>query len=143
MQRLRLTIFLIAMSLPVFAQNLGVKVFNQTTKASLSGVNIKLEGSASYTFASDDNGLFLKELSPGRYSLKASRVGYENYTILLELKPGQFLDIQIPLVETINSLSEIEVISASRRNTSSLKLPFASSIISRPSQSENIPRSTP
>ena len=126
MQRLRLTIFLIAISLPVFAQNLGGKFFNQTTKASLSGVNIKLEGSASYTFASDDNGLFLKELSPGRYSLKASRVGYENYTILLELKPGQFLDIQIPLVETINSLSEIEVISASRRNTSSLKLPFAS-----------------
>jgi len=143
MQRLRLTIFLIAISLPVFAQNLGGKVFNETTKASLSGVNIKLEGSASYTFASDDNGLFIKELSPGRYSLKASRVGYENYTILLELKPGQFLDLQIPLVEAIKSLSEIEVISASRRNASSLKLPFASSSISRPSQSENIPRSTP
>ena len=71
-----LTIFLIAITLPVFAQNLGGKVFNQITKTSLSGVNIKLEGSASYNFASDDNGLFLKEFSPGRYSLKASRVGY-------------------------------------------------------------------
>ena len=143
MQKHFLTIFLIAITLPVFAQNLGGKVFNRDTKTSLSGVTIKLEGSGSYTFASDDNGQFLKELSPGRYSLKASRVGYENYTVVFDLKPDQFLDLQVPLIETINLLSEIEVVSASRRNTSSLKLPFASSILSRPSQSDNIPRSTP
>ena len=99
MQKHFLTIFLIAITLPVFAQNLGGKVFNQITKTSLSGVTIKLEGSGSYTFASDDNGQFLKELSPGRYSLKASRVGYETYTIFLEfLKKTYYLKVHLSLM---------------------------------------------
>lgn len=143
MKRHLLTIFLILIYLPLFAQNLGGKVFNGITKDRIAGVNIKLEGSVSYAFSSDDDGGFLKELSPGRYYLKASRVGYETYTVFLELQPGQLLDLEIPLLETAKSLPEFEVISASRRNTSSLKLPFASSILTKPSQSENIPRSTP
>jgi outer membrane receptor protein involved in Fe transport len=139
-----LTFFLITITFPLLAQNLGGKVFNGITKNRLAGVNIKLEGVISYTLSSDDRGEFiLKELLPGKYSLKASRVGYETYSVVFEFQAGQFLDIQIPLKETLRSLPEIEVISASRRNTSNLKLPFASSILSKPSQSENISRSTP
>ena len=139
-----LTFFLITITLPSLAQNLGGKVFNGITKNRLAGVNIKLDGPVSYTISSDDGGEFiLHELLPGKYSLKASRVGYETYTVVFEFQVGQFLDFQIPIKEDLRSLPEIEVISASRRNTSNLKLPFASSILSKPSQSENIPRSTP
>lgn len=139
-----LTFFLITITLPSLAQNLGGKVFNGITKNRLAGVNIKLDGPVSYTISSDDRGEFiLHELLPGKYSLKASRVGYETYTVVFEFQVGQFLDFQIPIKEDLRSLPEIEVISASRRNTSNLKLPFASSILSKPSQSENIPRSTP
>ena len=139
-----LTFFLITITLPSLAQNLGGKVFNGITKNRLAGVNIKLDGPVSYTISSDDRGEFiLHELLPGKYSLKASRVGYETYTVVFEFQVGQFLDFQIPIKEDLKSLPEIEVISASRRNTSNLKLPFASSILSKPSQSENIPRSTP
>ena len=139
-----LTFFLITITLPSLAQNLGGKVFNGITKNRLAGVNIKLDGPVSYTISSDDGGEFiLQELLPGKYSLKASRVGYETYTVVFEFQVGQFLDFQIPIKEDLRSLPEIEVISASRRNTSNLKLPFASSILSKPSQSENIPRSTP
>ena len=139
-----LTFFLITITLPSLAQNLGGKVFNGITKNRLAGVNIKLDGPVSYTISSDDGGEFiLHELLPGKYSLKASRVGYETYTVVFELQVGQLSDLQILLTEISKSLPEIEVISASRRNTSNLKLPFASSILSKPSQSENIPRSTP
>ena len=139
-----ITFFLITITLPSLAQNLGGKVFNGITKNRLAGVNIKLDGPVSYTISSDDGGEFiLQELLPGKYSLKASRVGYETYTVVFEFQVGQFLDFQIPIKEDLRSLPEIEVISASRRNTSNLKLPFASSILSKPSQSENIPRSTP
>lgn len=139
-----LTFFLITITLPSLAQHLGGKVFNEITKGRLAGVNIKLEGPAAYTLSSDDGGEFiLKELVPGKYSLQASRVGYETYTLVFEFQVGQFLDLQIPIKETLRSLPEIEVISASRRNTSNLKLPFASSVLNKPSQSENIPRSTP
>ena len=139
-----ITFFLITITLPSLAQNLGGKVFNGITKNRLAGVNIKLDGPVSYTISSDDRGEFiLHELLPGKYSLKASRVGYETYTVVFEFQVGQFLDFQIPIKEDLRSLPEIEVISASRRNTSNLKLPFASSILSKPSQSENIPRSTP
>jgi len=144
MKKYLLAFFLITITLPLLAQNLGGRVFNEITKNRLLGINIKLAGPLSYTLSTDDQGEFkFNELVPGKYKLMASRVGYETYTVFLELQSGQFLDLQIPLKETFRSLPEIEVISASRRNTSSLKLPFASSILTRPSQSENIPRSTP
>lgn len=144
MKKYLITFFLIAISLPLFSQNLRGRVFSEITKNSLNGVNIKLEGPVSYTLATDDQGKFIfKDLVPGRYSLKASRIGYETYSVFLELQSGHLLDLQIPLIEISKSLPEIEIISASRRNTSSLKLPFASSILTSPSQSENIPRSTP
>ncbi|WP_395626409.1 TonB-dependent receptor plug domain-containing protein, partial [Daejeonella sp.] len=144
MKKYLLALFLMAISLPLLAQNLGGRVFNEVTKNRLSGVNIKLEGVITYTLSTDDRGEFnLNKLVSGKYSLKASRVGYETYSVVFEFQAGQFLDIQIPLKETLRALPEVEVISASRRNTSSLKLPFASSTLIRPSQSENIPRSTP
>jgi outer membrane receptor protein involved in Fe transport len=144
MKKYLFALFLMAISLPLLAQNLGGRVFNEVTKNRLSGVNIKLEGVITYTLSTDDRGEFnLNKLVSGKYSLKASRVGYETYSVVFEFQAGQFLDIQIPLKETLRALPEVEVISASRRNTSSLKLPFASSTLIRPSQSENIPRSTP
>lgn len=144
MKKYLLAFLLIIISLPLFSQSLRGRVFSKLTKDILSGVNIKLDGPISLTLATDDQGEFvINKLIEGRYSLKVSSIGYETYTVFYQLQTGQFLDLQIPLIETSNSLPEIEVISASRRNTSSLKLPFASSILSRPSHSENIPRSTP
>jgi len=125
MKKYLFAFFLITISLPLFSQNLNGRIFSEVTKNKLPGVNIKLEGPVSYRLATNDQGEFIfKELVPGRYSLSASRIGYETYTVFLELQSGQLMDLEIPLIESSNSLPEIEVISASRRNTSSLKLPL-------------------
>jgi len=144
MKKYLYSFFLLMISFPLYSQYLKGRVVNKITKSSLQGVNIKLEGPVSYSLATDDQGVYVfKELVLGRYKLSASRIGYDTYTMFLEFQPDQFLDLEIQLIEISSSLPEIEVLSASRRNTSSLKLPFASSSLIRPSQSDNIPRSTP
>jgi len=144
MKKYLFSFFLFILSFPLYSQELRGRVVNKITNSSLSGVNIKLEGPVSYVLATDDQGVYVfKELVLGRYKLSASRIGYETHTMFFELQSGQLLDLEIHLIEISGSLPEIEVLSASRRNSSSLKMPFASTSLIRPSQSDNIPRSTP
>lgn len=134
---------LVLFSSRLFAQNINGIVLSQITNSSLVGVNIELDGLTQTNIFSDTNGAFkFNKLSPGRYTLKVSHIGFGKYQKVVELNDKN-INIEIYLIQNIQSLPEVEVLSASRRSSSELKLPFASNVLVEPASSENIPRSTP
>lgn len=125
------------------AQSITGKIYSQNTKEALAGVSIKLEGGSSRVLTTDENGKFnFQNLQPGKYSIKSSYVGYETFqkTLILENKD---LFIEIFLQNRTDVLPEVQILSGSRRNSPSINLPFASSVLNLPAQSENIPRTVP
>jgi len=125
------------------AQSISGKIYSQNTKEALAGVSIKLEGGSSRVLTTDENGKFnFQNLQPGKYSIKSSYVGYETFqkTLILENKD---LFIEIFLQNRTDLLPEVQILSGSRRNSPSINLPFASSVLNLPAQSENIPRTVP
>ena len=125
------------------AQRIKVKVYSQNTKDALTGVSIRIEGASSKGVGTDNNGEFnFENIQPGKYTIKASYVGYETYqnTLILD---NEDISLDIFLISQSGSLPEVQIVSASRRNTSSVHLPFASSVLNLPAQSENIPRTVP
>lgn len=134
---------LIFLSGSLSGQSIKGKIYSQNTKGTLIGVSIRLEGTASAAVATDEKGIFkFQNIQRGKYIIKVSHVGYESYqtTLILESKD---LNLEIFLVPQSGSLPEVQILSASRRNTSSLHLPFASGVLNFPAQSENIPRTVP
>ncbi len=106
-------------------------------------MSIRIKGSSSKGTATDEKGEFNFESVPqGKYTVIASYVGFETYqsTLILDNKG---INLEIFLISQSGSLPEVQVLSASRRNTSSANLPFASSVLNLPAQSENIPRTVP
>jgi hemoglobin/transferrin/lactoferrin receptor protein len=136
-----LSLFFISGSL--FGQNIQGKVFIKNTNSPLAGVSIKIEGSSSKTTATNEEGIFsFQNNRPGTYTIQVSYLGYETYQTTLILK-DEGINLEIFLISQSSSLPEVQILSASRRNTSSLRLPFASSVLNVPAQSENIPRTVP
>lgn len=127
----------------VSAQDIKGRIFNEIPREYLTGATVSLEGGISKKTLTDQNGEFVfKGIAPGKYILSISLIGYKLYQQELELK-GKDLVLQILLENSVNLLPEVQVMSASRRQSSSLELPYASSVLNKPSQSINIPRSTP
>jgi len=125
------------------AQSIKGKIYSQNTKDALSGVSIRIEGASSKGTATDEKGGFnFENIQPGKYIVKASYVGYETYQTTLILD-NEGVKLEIFLISQSGSLPEVQILSASRRNTSSVHLPFASSVLNLPAQSENIPRTVP
>lgn len=143
MKKYFITFLLVAMGVFVSAQNIKGKVLDQSTNVVLNGVNVMLLGPSLSSAIGNNKGEFIFEnLLPGKYLLKISHLGYQTYSREIELK-GLDIVLNIPLKENLKSLPEIQVVSASRRNTSSLTLPYASNLLDLPAQSVNMPRSTP
>ncbi len=143
MKKYYFTFLIVSLCFSLSAQNIRGRIFDQSKKDLLTGVNIMLEGPVRSNTSSDIRGEFsFEKLVPGRYNLKISHIGYEVYRTQLDLI-AENIDLEIPLIGVLNSLPEVEVLSASRRSTSDLNLPFASSVLVQPSRSGNIFRSTP
>lgn len=133
----------ILLSATLSAQTIKGTVYNQLNKEAIRGVSISLDGPVSVSTGTGANGDFsFKNIQTGLYQLKVSHLGFETYQTSVELGQKD-IDLEIFLVSGSGSLPEVEVISASRRNTSSLHLPFASGVLNLPTESENIPRTTP
>lgn len=133
----------ILLSATISAQTIKGTVYNQLNKEAIRGVSISLDGPVSVSTGTGANGDFsFKNIQTGLYQLKVSHLGFETYQTSVELGQKD-IDLEIFLVSGSGSLPEVEVISASRRNTSSLHLPFASGVLNLPTESENIPRTTP
>jgi hemoglobin/transferrin/lactoferrin receptor protein len=125
------------------AQSIKGKVYSLNTKDALTGVSIRIEGASSKGAGTDNKGGFnFENIQQGKYTIKASYVGYETYqnTLILD---NEDISLDIFLISKSGSLPEVQILSASRRNTSSVHLPFASSVLNLPAQSENIPRTVP
>lgn len=134
---------MVFLSASLSAQDIKGKIYAQNTKDALRGVSIRLEGTASTVAATDEKGTFkFQNIQSGKYTIKVSYVGYESYqtTLILDSKD---LNLEIFLIPQSGSLPEVQILSASRRNTSSIHLPFASGVLNFPAQSENIPRTVP
>ncbi len=125
------------------AQSIKGKIYSQNTKDLLMGVSIRLDGPGSMGVATDEKGGFnFQNIPRGKYIIKASYVGYESYQTTLILE-NEVINLDIFLISQSGYLPEVQILSASRRNTSSIHLPFASSVLNLPAQSENIPRTVP
>ena len=125
------------------AQIIKGKIFDSVTNHYLSGATVTLTGKISIATSTDQSGEFRFNDAPsGRFILQVNLIGYQSYHKELESK-GQIMVLEISLQNSINQLPEIQIVSASRRPSSSQTLPYALSVLNQPSQSANIPRSTP
>ncbi len=143
MSRIIITLIILFLSASLFGQSIRGKIYTQNTKKGLMGVSISLQGTNSKVAATDEKGGFnFQNIKSGTYTIKASYVGYIPYHDTLILN-NEDLNLEIFLVNQLGVLPEVQILSASRRNTSSLRLPFASGVLNLPAQSENIPRTVP
>ena len=143
MSRILILLSLFFLSGSLSGQNIQGRVFIKNANSPLTGVSIKLEGVTSKSLATNEEGIFSFENNrPGKYTIKVSYLGYETYQTSLILE-DEDINLEIFLTAQSGSLPEVQILSASRRNTSSLRLPFASSVLNLPAQSENIPRTVP
>jgi len=143
MSRIVISLSILFLSASLFGQSIRGKIYTQNTKKGLMGVSISLQGTNSKVAATDEKGGFnFQNIKSGTYTIKASYVGYIPYHDTLILN-NEDLNLEIFLVNQLGVLPEVQILSASRRNTSSLRLPFASGVLNLPAQSENIPRTVP
>ncbi|HQT24405.1 TonB-dependent receptor [Daejeonella sp.] len=143
MSKILIFLSLLFLSTGLSGQSIKGKIYSQNTKDALVGVSIRLEGPVSMGGATDEKGIFnFQNIQPGKYTIKASYVGYNTYQTTLILD-NEGVNLDIFLISQSGSLPEVQILSASRRNTSSVHLPFASSVLNLPAQSENIPRTVP
>ncbi|MEJ7779327.1 MAG: TonB-dependent receptor [Daejeonella sp.] len=143
MKNYLLTFLLLACFSSVAAQNIQGRILDSATGRSLTGATIILEGGISRNAFSDGKGEFrFKQVPSGSYRLKISLIGFKPYIEELELRQDTVF-LEVSLENSVNELPEVQVISASRRESSELTLPHALSVLNQPAHSDNIPRSTP
>ncbi len=100
-------------------QTIQGKVYDNFTGALLPGVNIVvIKDSIQKGTASDINGVFIiNELPIGKYTLKASYIGYKGYVESdLNLFSGRAINIDIRLKESAQELNEISIIAVERKD---------------------------
>lgn len=103
-----------------FAQKTVIagKVVDQTTGESLIGVSIKASGPISSGAISDYEGNYVINVEPGTYTLTCNYTSYQPYTIEgFEAKGGISNTLDIPLISSALSLTEVVVTAAKVRNT--------------------------
>lgn len=143
MKRYLLTFLLLACFSTGMAQTIKGRIFDRATQQSLTGSTITLEGEISGKTLTNATGEFLfKDIPSGSYRLKISLIGFKSYDQALKLGRDDIF-LEISLENSVNLLPEVQVVSASRRQTPALALPHSLSVLIQPSRSENIPRSTP
>lgn len=109
-----LLIFTYSYSFGQFKQNLRGVVIDQSSKVTLPGANVSLEGADNKagTMTSENGSFIFKELPIGRYSIKVSFLGYEPVIINnIDLASGKEKVFTIELIEKVQKLDEVVVTS--------------------------------
>ncbi len=102
---------LLLIGFPLFAQKATLKgvVVDKKTGEKLIGVNIYLS-KTKIGVSTDENGLFSLENIPiGKYLLKVSYIGYQEYSQQITVKENEIKKLAISLKEASQSLSEVVV----------------------------------
>jgi len=125
------------------AQSLQGKILAFGTEKYLEGATVVLKGSIDQTKITDQGGGFnFQHLQSGKYSLYITCIGFESWKQDIEWNKMDTI-LQISLVVSVYNLSNILIVSASRKETSSTDLPYATEVVNSPSQSFQMFRSTP
>ncbi len=102
-----------------YTQTIQGKVYDVFTGAPLPGVNIAvIKDSIQAGGFTDDNGYFsIENLPIGKYTLKASFIGYKSYSESnLNLTSGRAINIEIRLTESTEELAEVSVSAYESKN---------------------------
>ncbi|MBP7509353.1 MAG: TonB-dependent receptor [Prolixibacteraceae bacterium] len=109
-----LLIFTCSLSYGQFKQNLRGVVVDQSSKVTLPGANVSLDGveNKSGTMTSENGTFIFKDLPIGRYTIKVSFLGYEPVVINnIDLVSGKEKVFTIELSEKVQKLDEVIVTS--------------------------------
>ncbi len=111
MNRGLFTLILMLLSLTAFAQKSTVRgnVYDKATAEPLPFVSVQLEGTQ-YGANSDVNGFFtIASIPTGRYVLVVSSLGYQKFSLPIELKAGQIEFQNIYLESDAAELTEVVI----------------------------------
>lgn len=116
MKKLFFALLFISQSFSIFSQEktqkIRGKIFDNETYIGLPGANIIIIGSSPFigTTTDIDGNFVLDKVQVGRISIQISYVGYDNYYASdILVSSGKEIVLNIPLIESYTSLSEIMV----------------------------------
>ncbi len=117
MKKLFFAVLFISQSFFVLSQEITQKirgkVFDNETRNGLPGANIIIIGSSPFigTTTDIDGNFIFDKVQVGRVSMQISYIGYENYYVYdILVSSGKEIVLNIPLIESFTSLSEIVII---------------------------------
>jgi hypothetical protein len=117
-----LTLFILSfLSLSVFTQNgfIAGKIIDQTTGEELIGVSVLVKGTTKGV-ATDIDGSFKLELTPGTYDIQVSFISYETKIISgVTVKAKDITDLNVSLKSVEKELGEVVIEAKADRETSS------------------------
>jgi len=113
MRRLLLLIFLVCLA--VFAGTTGKivgKVYDKDTKSGLPGVNVIIEGTTMGAATDVDGYFVILNVPAGKYNVKASMIGYQDYTIKdVVVIADLTVTLEFPLTQAVIELEKgVEVV---------------------------------
>jgi len=113
---LLMTLFVMFWISNASAQSLQGKVRDKETRKELVNVNLVIIGT-SLGAVSDENGEFeIKGLIAGKYTLKASMMGYKSVEIPVTIAPSKHTALSIELVPTVLQMKTVAVTGERERN---------------------------
>lgn len=92
-----------------YAQNSSISGQVSSENNTVAFVNIYLKNSEIGTSSSEDGIYVLRNISPGKYTIIASTIGFIPFSKAITIKDGQDLDLNIVLEPSIESLDEMVV----------------------------------
>jgi len=102
--------FILLLSIVVYGQNGSLKGYVNDGKEPIPFVNIIIQNSNIGTSTDSDGYFFLENLTPQKYKLKISSVGFKTKLIDVQVFPNKTTEIKITLDEEIIEIDQVEVI---------------------------------
>lgn len=115
----------------VFCQtsSLSGSVTDKATKSPLPGASVSIRGTTKGTTSKSNGAYSISGLSPGRYTVVATYMGYKTFERALELAAGENT-LDIALEEAVIQTQEVVVFGASRRTEKVTDAPASIQVVS-------------
>ena len=112
-------LFLLILSVSTFAQQATLKgtiTDGEMGGEPLFGATISVDNGAK-GMASDFDGKYSLEVEPGEHEVKFSYIGYEDIVRKVNLEPGQTLELNMELSESVNIITQVVVTGSKTEKT--------------------------
>lgn len=104
--------------------NIEGQIFDSQSMEALAGVNVVLRGTGQGTATDAEGNFRIANIPEGTYTLRATFLGFEEYTTSVDVEAGQTLRLDIELREAILRSDEL-VVTGSRRPEKLLDAPMS------------------